>query len=175
MFSDPIKNLKQFGLGDSMVVVDLGAGTGFYSIPAALMVPNGKVYAIEVQKDYMLTIKDKATQANINNLECLWGDIEKRGGTKLGDSIIDAIIASNILSQVENKNKFLEEIDRILKSKGRILLVDWSNNWLSIVSSGFKNIVPKETAKDLFESKGFVFEKEIDAGPHHYGMIFKKV
>ena len=59
MFTDPIKNLKQFGIREDMVVADLGAGTGFYSIPLAFMVPHGKVYAIEIQKDFLTTIKNK--------------------------------------------------------------------------------------------------------------------
>ena len=56
MFSDPVKNLKQFGLREDMIVADLGAGTGFYSMAVAEMVPKGKVYAIEIQKDFLTTV-----------------------------------------------------------------------------------------------------------------------
>ena len=70
MFTDPVKNLKQFGLREDMVVADLGAGTGFYAISVAQMVPQGKVYAIEVQKDFLATIKNKAKEAHLNNI-CL--------------------------------------------------------------------------------------------------------
>ena len=37
MFTDPVKNLKQLGIRDDMIVADLGAGTGFYSIAAAAL------------------------------------------------------------------------------------------------------------------------------------------
>jgi len=110
MFTNPVKNLKMFGLGENMIVADLGAGSGFYAIPAAGMVPNGKVYAIEIQKDFLTTIKNKATESHLDNIDYLLGDIEKIGGTKLKDNIVDAVIASNILFQVEDKNKFIEEI-----------------------------------------------------------------
>ena len=75
MFSDPIKNLKQLGLREDMLVADLGAGTGFYSIPAAKIVTRGKVYAIEIIKEYVATIKNKAHGAHLNNIEFFWGDI----------------------------------------------------------------------------------------------------
>jgi len=113
MFTDPVKNLKAFGLREDMVVADLGAGSGFYTIPLAEMVPRGKVYAIEIQRDFLTTIRNKANDARLSNVECFLGDVEKMGGTKLKDKIVDAVIASNILFQVENKDKFTEEIKRI--------------------------------------------------------------
>ncbi|MFA6324939.1 MAG: class I SAM-dependent methyltransferase [Candidatus Paceibacterota bacterium] len=172
MFSDPVKNLKQFGLGENMIVADLGAGTGFYSILAAKMVPHGKVYAIEIQKDFLGIVKNKIKDANIKNIDCFLGNIEKIGGTLLASDIIDAVIVSNVLSQIENKDKFIEEIKRILKDSGKVLLVDWSD--ISNINSNLKKIIPKETAREIFESNGLVFDREINAGAHHYGMIFTR-
>ena len=172
MFTDPIKNLKAFGLRDDMVVADLGAGSGFYSLAAAQMVPRGKVYAIEIIKDFLTSIKNKAKEAHLGNMECLWGNIEKVGGTQIKDKVVDAVIASNILFQVENKDKFVDEAKRILKPDGKMLLIDWSDDISSIGSSLDKTISEKQ-AQELFERKGFTFDREIDAGNHHYGMILK--
>jgi len=115
MFSNPVKNLKAFGLREDNIVVDLGAGTGFYSVAAGHMVPRGKVYAIEIIKDFLETIRNKVKEEHLHNVEILWGNIEKLGGTKLGESVADAVIASNVLFQVEDKEKFILEIKRILK------------------------------------------------------------
>lgn len=173
MFADPEKILKQIGLQDNMIVADLGAGSGFYSIPAAHLTPNGKVYAIEVQKDFLTTIKNKANDAHLNNIEPIWGDVETIGGTKLKDEIIDRVIASNILFQVLNKQKFIDESFRVLKPEGKILLIDWAD---TSETFGLKQdvIIDKKQAREMFEKKGFVFERDIDAGAHHYGMILKK-
>src|SRR3989338_8678431 len=97
MFTDPIKNLKTLILRENDVVVDMGAGTGFYSVAAGRMASKGKVYAIEVEKDFLTTIKNKAKEAHLNNVEIIWGNVEKLGGTKIGDAVADAVIASNIL------------------------------------------------------------------------------
>ena len=173
MFTDPVKNLKAFGLRENMIVADLGAGSGFYTIPAAFMVPMGKVYAIEIQKDFLITIRNKVTEAGLNNVECFLGDVEKKGGTQIKDSVVDAVIMSNILFQTLDKDKFIEETKRILKPHGKVLLIDWSNN-SSTVGPEIDKIINKNKAREMFEQKGFVWERDIDAGAHHYGMILMK-
>ena len=170
MFTDPVKNLKAFGLREDNIVADLGAGTGFYSLAAGNIVTRGKVYAVELQKDYLTTIINKVADLGLKNVEVIWGNAEKLGGTKIGDNIVDAVIASNILFQVVDKEKFILEIKRILKPKGKVLLIDWSES--SIMKT--TNIISKNKARVLFEQKGFVFEREITAGDHHYGMILVK-
>ncbi len=170
MFSDPLKNLKAFGLKEDNIVADLGAGTGFYSIAAGTIATRGKVYAVEVQKDFLDTIKNKIKEARLGNVEIIWGNVEKIGGTKIGDGVVDVVVASNVLFQIEDKEKFVEEVKRILKQKGRILLIDWSE---SSIMNG-TSVVSKDKARVMFEKQGFLLEREINAGDYHYGMILIK-
>ena len=175
MFSDPLKNLKAFGIRETDVVADLGAGTGFYSILAAQIADKGKVYAVEIAKEFLDTITSKIKEAKLGNVECLWGDVEFPGGTKLGDQVADKVIASNIFFQTENKENFIDEIRRILKDKGEVLVIDWSED--SDLSSPLSQkglVVSPEKMKRMFDQKGFKLEREVDAGIHHYGMIFIK-
>src|SRR5580700_10648069 len=98
MFSDPTVNLAKLGLNDGMKVVDLGAGSGFYSIAAARIVgPGGRVYAVDVQKDLLDRIRTNGATEGLRNIEVVWGNAEKIGGTKLREGIADRVIASNIL------------------------------------------------------------------------------
>lgn len=172
MFSDPIQNLKQLGLRDDMIVADLGAGTGFYSIAAAHMVPRGKVYAIEIQKDFLETINNKTKELNLKNLEAFWCDIEEKNGTHLKDNIVDVVIVSNVIFQAEDKDAFIKEAKRILKNDGRMLFVDWSPD-SRMFGEKKGHFISKEDSMRLLEDNGFSVEREIDAGVHHYGFIFK--
>lgn len=170
MFSDPTKNIKTLGLRETDVVADLGAGTGFYSIAVGHIVQRGKVYAIEVVKDFLETITTKIREQKLDNVQVIWGNIEKIGGTKLQDNSVDAVIASNIFFQLEHKEKCVDEIKRILKKGGKALVIDWSAD--SMMAS--KGAIPKNKLKEMFESKDFLLEREIDAGAQHYGMILNK-
>ncbi len=171
MFTNPIQNLKSFGIRETDVVVDLGAGTGFYALNISPLVPFGKVYAIDIHEDYLKKIKNEAKEKHLKNIECLLGDIEKPGGTKLGNEISDKLIISNVLSQMEDQKKFIAEASRILKKGGKIMFIDWSD---SSPLFPLKHAISKDSAQKLFEGLGFVLDRDIDAGAHHYGMILSK-
>jgi ubiquinone/menaquinone biosynthesis C-methylase UbiE len=173
MFTDPEKNLKMFGLREDMIVADLGAGTGFYSLLVAPTLSRGKVYAVEIQPDFVAEIRSRAANGKCQNLECLWGDVEKPGGTKIKDELVDAVIASNILFQVENKGRFITEAKRILKPGGKLLLVDWSPE-PNAFGSKLSCALSKVKARAMFEENGFIHQRDIDTGEHHYGMILEK-
>jgi ubiquinone/menaquinone biosynthesis C-methylase UbiE len=174
MFSDPKHNIEQFGLSDGNVVADLGTGSGFYAIEAARVVaPHGRVYAVDVQSDLLTRLRTEAQRNRITNIDILVGNIEHLGGTKIREASVDAVIASNVLFMLDDKKTFLTEAKRILKRNGKLLLVDWSASF-SHMGPHPDHVVYKDAARKLAQEVGFVLEKEIDAGSHHYGMIFRK-
>jgi ubiquinone/menaquinone biosynthesis C-methylase UbiE len=171
MFSDPEKNIAQLSIEDGMHIADFGAGSGFYSFAAARKIgPRGKVYAIEVQRELLEKLKRGAAAAHLGNIEVVWGNIEKIGGTQLRDSVVDRVILSNVLFQVEHKDNLCLEIKRILKPNGKVLVIDWGSH----SALGPKTLVPELAATAIFEKHGFVVETRFLAGDHHYGIILKK-
>ncbi len=174
MFSDPQHNIEQFALKDGMVVADLGAGSGFYSLAAAKVVaPTGKVYAVDVQKDLLDRLKKEAQRNHVRNIDVVSGDLEHLGGSKVRESSCDAVIASNILFMLDDRKTFLTEAKRILKTNGKLLLIDWSASF-SGMGPHTDHVIYKDDAMKLALSVGLSFEKEIEAGAHHYGIIFRK-
>lgn len=155
-------------------VADFGAGSGFYSFSAAEAVgENGKVYAIDVQKDLLQRLKNEARNVrHLGNIEILWADIDNLGGTRLREESIDSVISANVFFQLEDKKNACLEIKRILKKGGRVLLIDWINNPMNSINNDI--LFTKEMAIDLFNKNDFVLQKEINAGQNHYGLIFIK-
>lgn len=168
MFSDPASNLAKLGLNDGMKVVDLGAGSGFYTFEAARRVgASGRVYAVDVVKELLERIRSTGIANGLRNIEVVWGNSEKIGGTKLGEGIADRVIASNILFMVEKTDEFILEIKRILKPGGKVLVVDWSE--VSALSP--QKLVTASKAQMMFEKAGFTLDQSFNAGDHHYGLV----
>ncbi|MDO8619847.1 MAG: methyltransferase domain-containing protein [bacterium] len=174
MFIDPSHTITQFDLQSGARVADLGAGTGTLTVLIARAVgESGKVYAIEVQKNLLDKLKNHTREERVNNVEALWGDIERPNGTHLGDAMVDAAVVSNVLFQIEHKAEFVAETKRILKPGGKVLLVDWTDSFNGM-GPHQDHVVTEKAGRELFESGGFRFVKKIEAGAHHYGLIFKR-
>lgn len=174
MFSNPINNIKKLELSEGMKVADFGSGSGHYVMAASDIVGNsGRVYAVDIQKDLLKRIKNLAIKEGKNNIDILWGDIEQKGGTKLVDNFLDAVIIANTLFQTKEKNNTVTEISRVLKPKGKLLVVDWADSFGGLGPQP-DDVVVESQARRLFET-GFEFIERFDAGEHHYGLIFTKI
>lgn len=173
-FSDPKKNIQQLGLHEGMRVADFGSGSGHYSKAAAEIVgESGRVYAIDIQKELLREVKNFSSRQQQDTIDVLNGDIETIGGSKLPDESVDAVLLTNVLFQIEDKETTLAEVHRVLKNGGSVLFIDWSESFGGIGPHP-SAVVDKTTAKSLFQSGGFTLEREFNAGSHHYGLVFKK-
>jgi ubiquinone/menaquinone biosynthesis C-methylase UbiE len=171
-FSDPRQNVLQLGLHEGMKVGDFGAGSGHYARAAAPIVGHdGKVYAIDVQEEVLKHLKLNIRAQHQTTIQTLWGDIEKAGGTHLRGASLDAIILSNTLFQVENREGLLTEIKRVLKSNGKLMVIDWAGSYGGMGPAA-SAVIPEHEAEALFINGGLHKVKSFRAGAHHYGIIF---
>jgi len=172
-FSEPEVNLAHLHFDGNAVVVDLGSGSGHYSFAAAKRMQNGhgKVIAVDVQRDMLVKLKREAGSRGLHNLEIVHGDLDEARSTGLRDESVDAVIVSNILFQLEERDIFAQEVTRILKEGGEMLAVDWTDSWggLGPVSSA---VVAEDIAVALFERHGLTLLERFIAGEHHWGLIF---
>ncbi len=189
-FVRPEEVVKEFKLEPGMVVADFGSGSGHYTIACAEIVGSGgKVYAIDVQKDLLESVKNTADMNNLNNVEIIWGDLETSGGSRLADGSVDFVVVSNILFQAEDREAVAKETSRVLKKNGRVAVIEWAakgeprqgreSSLMDIgVGKGFgpapDKRISKEEAQTLFIQNGFKLKREIQPGENHYGLIFVK-
>lgn len=174
MFSDPTFNVEQLDLQSGSKVADFGSGSGFYTFALAKAVGDmGRVFAIEVQKDLLQNVKNESLKRGLSNIDFIWGDIEKDGGSHIRDELLDAVVVANVFFQVIHKRELVGEIKRILKRGGQVLVVDWTDSFGGLGPTP-DSVISEQEINKLFIESGFTKKKNISAGEHHFGIIFKK-
>lgn len=173
-FANPLQNVQKLGLTEGMQVADLGAGSGHYVTAMANLVGStGRVYAVDVQKELLDNIQNEATKRGYNNVEIVWGNLEKLGGAKIADNALDLALISNTLFQVEDKEVLLNEAWRILKPDATLAIIDWSESYGGMGPIA-TDVITKEKAVSLALAAGFTLVSEFEAGKNHYGIILRK-
>lgn len=174
MYTKESKNLKKIGIGVGQHIADLGAGAGYYTLAAAKLVGNqGKVYAIDVQKNLLERIDNQAKNNNLDNVISIWGDIEVKNGTHLRDDSIDSVLIINVLFQVEDVKSTLKEASRILKPGGKLMLIDWEETNDTLGPKN-ENLINKQKVTELAQQEKLIPKDSFVAGSHHFGLIFEK-
>jgi len=119
---------------DTDVVLELGCGTGFYSEMIADRVKH--LTATDLAPEMIEKAKEKLSQ--YGNVEV---QIEDCYDTSFADNMFDAILLVNLLHIVKDPIAVLEESHRVLKSDGRVVVVDvtgYEMPFLSKLSLGFR-------------------------------------
>lgn len=171
-FAHPPSHIIEIGVQPGMIVVDFGSGSGAHAFPMAEATgAKGRVYAIDVQRDLLVRIKNEAKRRDLHHIEVLWGDLETHGGSKIADGVADVVLASNVLFQVGDKHMPLREARRIIKPTGRFAIIERSG------APGLhrENILSKDEALALARRADFEPVSEFDTGSHHYGILFRPV
>ncbi|RXZ02148.1 class I SAM-dependent methyltransferase [Fictibacillus sp. S7] len=102
-------------------VLDLGAGTGYFSIPASKLT-NGSVYALDIDTGLLEVIHSHIKEQGISNIQLLEGKVQN---LPLSDSTIDIVIASLVLHAVDPLSEGMSEIKRVMKTGAYLLCFDW--------------------------------------------------
>jgi ubiquinone/menaquinone biosynthesis C-methylase UbiE len=115
--ADVVAALK---ISESDIIGDIGAGTGYFAIPMARVAAKGKVYAVDLQRGMLQILQSKVS--GLENLQLV-----EAGGeaTTLGVNSCDLAFYANVWHEFEQRDKVIEEAIRILKSTGRIAILDW--------------------------------------------------
>jgi len=131
----------------------------------------GLVYAIDIQESPLSALKSRTLLENIINIKIIRSDLEEPKGSTLTTDSLDLVLIPNVLFQVKDKSAIISEAERILKSKGKLVVIDWL---LKASQGPEKGRVSPEEVKKITEPIGLKLEKEFEAGKYHYGLVFVK-
>ncbi|MGG1573487.1 class I SAM-dependent methyltransferase [Fictibacillus sp. NRS-1165] len=166
----PEKLLSLLSIKSNDSILDLGAGTGYFTIPASIMT-QGDVYALDLEKELLDVIQSQIEEQNISNIHLIQG---KAQAIPLASSSIDIVIASLILHAVEPLSKGICEIYRVMKQGAYLLCFEWEKKE-SPMGPPIHIRIPSEEMEALFLEKSFKIIKKVFPTDFLYIYIIQKM
>jgi len=104
------------------VVLDLGCGAGTDLLIAAQMTgPTGRAIGVDMTPAMLERARASARQMGLDNVELHESLIES---LPLDDASVDVVISNGVIDLVPDKDAVFDEIDRVLRPRGRLQLAD---------------------------------------------------
>ena len=155
-FNDPVKTLKAAGIRSGQKVLEVGCGTGFFTIPAAKLVGDeGCVHAIDVYPPAIEFVGEKVRDAHIANVRLTNADAMATG---LPGSAFDLILLFGVIpAPVLPLDRLLPEIHRLLKPEGALAVWTLFPCWspASITRSRIFSYTGKENGVHNFQKVSY--------------------
>lgn len=158
----PEKLLEYLEVGADDSVADLGAGPGFFTIPLAKLTIKS-VYAVDIESEMLAQLHENTEKEGLTNIKLLESDMES---INLPDESVTRVLNTFVIHEVNDLNKTINEMKRILTPGGILLLVDWE---AVETNSGppLEIRIPSEEILSLLQENGFEAEL-IYSGSENY-------
>jgi SAM-dependent methyltransferase len=163
--------LKELRLKPTDVVADIGAGSGYLTFRIAPLVPQGKVYAVEIQPTQMLALSRQVVDKKISNVKPIRGTNQN---PNLAPNSVDLVLLNNAYHQFAFPKEMLAEIKRALKPKGRIALVEYRAEDPSIPVKPIHKMTLTQCRTELTEA-GFAYRDARQTLPRQHLVFFEKL
>jgi predicted methyltransferase len=158
------------GLKSGMVMADIGAGTGLFTLHFAQTVgEKGKVYAVEIAKNFLEHIKARASKASASNVQAI---LCTERSVELPEASIDLAFICDVYHHFEFPSASLATLHKALKPGGELVLIDFkripgeSSDFImghvragqevfeaEVIAAGFEKV---DEVKDLLKENYFV-------------------
>lgn len=165
----PDEVVKSLNLKPGDVVVDIGAGTGYFTRHFAVAVgPEGKAVGLDISPSMVKHMNEDAHKLNLKNYEARVVQTDDPG---LEPNSVDVVFLCNTYHHIESRADYFRKISGALKANGRVVIVDfYVNTPVGPQEPGHK--LAKETALKEMKQAGYRLLKSHDLLEYQYFLEF---
>ena len=162
--------ISQMPIQNSHTLLDVGAGSGFFTIPMAERTSN-KVYAMDPDKRMLSVIEAKSKEKGLHNIESLQETIEN---LSLQNDSIDFVMASLILHEVKSLTIALTKIFEVISVGGHLLCLEYEKDDLIIEGPPMSIRIRSEELEKTLLTIGFDVVKKTKINDAIYTILAVK-
>jgi ubiquinone/menaquinone biosynthesis C-methylase UbiE len=174
-FENPKEILVAAGVGKDGVLLDIGSGSGYFSVAASeISGAGGMVYALDAHGESVEALSKELSGRNLTNVKTILADAAKV--IPLDRESVDTCLMSNVVHGfVANREmvRVLSNVNEVLKDKGKLIVIDFKNIETPYGPPLSIRLSPEEV-EHVVEPFGYDLIKQINVGPDHYGLVFEK-
>ncbi|MBP1635393.1 MAG: ubiE 8 [Acidobacteria bacterium] len=161
--------LKTIGIRPGMVVGEVGAGWGRYTVQIASRVgPGGRVYANDIDRDALETLRRRCAELGFENVEVVAGAPTE---TRLPDRAMDIVVMVNVVHCLADPVALLKNVGASLKPGAQVAVVEGN---LDKNPGAAGEWLPRARLLDLFEKAGYTLAREDASLPQDNIYLFAK-
>lgn len=162
------------GLKPGMVVADIGTGSGVIAgLVAPHVKPDGKVLAVDIQKEMLERLKKNMQKKGITNVVPVLGTIES---PKLEPGTVDLAVMVDVYHEFSHPYEMTRELAKSLKPGGRIAFVEYRMEDETVPILLRHKMSEEQVKKEAgLKEFGLRWKETLDDLPRQHIVIFERV
>jgi SAM-dependent methyltransferase len=164
----PEEVLDALHLRPASFVADIGAGTGYFSVRIAKRVPEGKIFAADVEPDMVRYLGVRAEREHVANLT----PVQARPDAANLPEPVDLVLVVDTYHHIDDRTRYFGALRSSLRPGGRLVIIDFKADSPNGPPAKHR-IAPEQVIEELAPA-GYALAEKIEFLPRQYGLIFKK-
>lgn len=164
----PEQVLDALHLEPASSVADIGAGTGYFSVRIAKRIPEGKIFAADVEPDMVHYLGERAKREHLNNLI----PVQAAADAANLPEPVSLIIVVDTYHHIGNRTEYFAKLRQSLTPGGRLAIVDFKAGSPNGPPKNYR--VPPEKVTGELGAAGYELVESHKLLPRQYFLIFKK-
>ncbi|MDB9525662.1 class I SAM-dependent methyltransferase [Oscillatoria sp. CS-180] len=152
------------------VVADIGAGTGYMTVRLAEQVPNGKVFAVDVQPEMLALLNQRLQEQGITVIQPVQGDTDD---PNLPSESVDLALMVDAYHEFEYPHEMMTHLKEAIKPGGQVVLAEYRAENPLILIKRLHKMSEKQVKREL-QAVGFKWLKTDETLPQQHLLFFEK-
>ena len=161
-YQKPEKVLEFLGDISGKKIIDIGAGSGYFSVKLANK--GADVIAADVDDEFQAFVKERIAKENLENITTRKIPYDSPG---LEDKEVDMVFIVNTYHHIEDRPVYFDKVKKGLKENGELVIIDFFDTDIPVGPKHHR--ISIDTVISELKEAGFTdFQVEVNLLPYQY-------